>query len=99
MYELPIQDSNLRANMYVAQNNYSKELMICESGMLSPWQCTANNSIKFLKGMINILKIYDISYWSFIGGNSWKRTGWDTTSGWPQIPFWYYSSVKDFFIK
>ena len=94
----PIQDSSLRANMYVAQNYYKKPLMICESGMQSPWQCNEEYSIKFLQGMINVLKTYKIYYWSFIGGNSWKKTGWKASDGWPQIPFWHFPGVKKFFI-
>ena len=95
--ESPIRDSLLRANMYVAKTYYNKPLMICESGMLSPWQCTAENSIKFLNGIINVLTTYNIKFWSFIGGNSWKKTGWQGSDGWPQVPFWYFPEVKKYF--
>ena len=93
----PIRDSSLRANMYIAKTYYNKPLMICESGMLSPWQCTQEYSIKFLNGIINILTTYNIKYWSFIGGNSWKKTGWDSRAGWPQVPFWHFPKVKKYF--
>lgn len=95
----PIQDSSLRANMYIAKKFYSKPLMICESGLLSPWQCNEEYSIKFLSGIVNIIKIYNISFWSFIGANSWKNTGWKESDGWPQFPFWKFNNVKNFFIN
>ena len=95
-----INDASLKANMDVAKTYYNHiPLMICESGMLSPWQCKAYNSIQFLKGIMYVLKHYNIKYWSFIGGNSWKKTGWDPKSGWPQWPFWHFSEVKNFFIQ
>jgi hypothetical protein len=94
----PIRDSSLRANMYVAKTYYNKSLMICESGMLSPWQCNENNSINFLNGIINILTTYNIIFWSFIGGNSWKKTGWQASDGWPQVPFWHFPKVKKYFL-
>lgn len=95
----PIRDIALRANMYVAKQYYNKDLMICESGMLSPFQCKAETTIDFLTGIYNVIKEYNIKYWSFIGGNSWKKTGWLAIAGWPQNPFWYFPEVKSFFIN
>jgi len=95
----PVRDMALRANMYVAKQYYNKDLMICESGMLSPFQCSAKTSIDFLTGIYNVIKEYNIKYWSFIGGNSWKKTGWTANAGWPQWPFWKFEEVKKYFIN